>query len=138
MPLPVWDPPADIAFAEPFWNAARSGQCVIPRCSACGRWQWYPDDAGADCDGADLVWHVLPGTGTVYSHTTVRRSFLPGQRERAPFTIVLVDLDGAEGVRLVGNLAEGAEPRVGQRVRFGTQVDGDRIQPVFFPSESEE
>jgi len=137
MVLPVWDPPAEATFAEPFWAAAREGRCVLPRCSVCGDWQWYPDSAGPGCPGATYEWEELAGTGTVYTFTVVRRSFLPDQRDRAPYTVVLVELDGAAGVRLVGNLADGAEPRIGLRVRAGTDRDAatGHVQPVFRPIE---
>lgn len=134
MPLPIWDPP-ETPLTSPFWSAAREGRCVLPRSSATGRWLWYPDAAGADVPGATLEWVAVPGTGTVYSYATVRRSFLPEQPDLAPYTVLLVDLDDAAGVRLVGNLADGAETAVGARVRFGTQMVDERVHPVFYPME---
>lgn len=132
--LPVWDPPAE-PFATPFWDAARQGRCVLPQCSTCGRWLWYPDAAGPDCPGAEIHWKEIDGIGTVYSHTTVRRSFLPDQRNRAPFTVVLVDVDAAPGVRLVGNMPDGVTPKIGERVRFcARDIDG-RTHPIFVPLE---
>lgn len=136
MPLPVWDPPADDLIAAPFWEAARDGRCVLPRCSRCGRWLWYPDAAGPDCPGASIEWAEIDGRGTVYSFTIVRRSFLPDQRGRAPYAVVLVDLDAAPGVRLVGNLPDDVEPRIGQRVAFGVRTVEGRAHPVFEPLEA--
>jgi uncharacterized OB-fold protein len=96
---------------------------------------WYPDAAGPDCPGATIRWEPVDGTGTIYSHTTVRRSFLPGGRDRVPYTVVLVDMDAAPGVRLVGNMPDDANPAIGQRVRFTACDVGGRAHPVFVPVE---
>ena len=79
------------------------------------------------------VWETLPGTGTVYTHTTVRRPFPPStEPESLPLVVVLVEPDGAPGVRVVGNLIE-AEPQIGLRVALRVVDGDDRRQPVFAP-----
>jgi uncharacterized OB-fold protein len=138
VPVPVFDPPAEIGFATPFWDATADGHLRLPRCSACGQWQWYPDLAGADCAGAHLIWDDVEGTGIVYTFTVVRRSFLPDQRDVAPYTIILVELDGVEGLRLVANLADGIEPRIGMRVRATFPAVGSHAHPIFVPAEGPE
>jgi hypothetical protein len=85
--------------------------------------------------GAELTWHEVEGTGTVYTHTVVRRSFLPDQRDVAPFTIILVELDGVDGPRLVANLAAGVDPRIGMRVRPTFPTVGSHAHPVFVPAD---
>ena len=135
MTLPVWDPPQHLLTAGPFWDAVAEERCVLPRCSSCGAWQWYPETTGPDCPEGELEWVELAGTGFVYSYTIVRRSFLPGQAERAPYTIVLVELDGASGPRLVANFTEGEVPEIGQRVRLTTQFVDGRPRPIFTPTE---
>jgi uncharacterized OB-fold protein len=131
MGLPRWEPPIDDEWAAPFWAAINEQRLVLPRCSACGRWQWYPDDAGADCPGAELRWEPVSTTGTIHTMTTVERAFLPGGQGDVPYTVVFVDLDGVDGPRLVANLAEGTEAGIGDRVIAIFPTDGDRRRLVF-------
>jgi hypothetical protein len=48
---------------------------------------------------------------------------------------VIVEPDGAPGVRLVGDLAEDAVPAVGMRVAMAVVHVRDRVHPVFRPME---
>jgi uncharacterized protein len=126
-PAPQWP------LAKEFWAGMAVGELRLPRCPLCGAWQWYPNDAGTEC-GLECEWITLAGTGMVFTHTTVRRPFLPGQtRDEVPFTVALIEPDGAPGVRLAANLAPGVEPIIGMRVEFERiDVDG-RMHPVFVP-----
>jgi uncharacterized protein len=117
--VPEFAPPPDDPLLAPFWEAAGRGVVALPRCAVCHRWSWYPLD-GCPCghDG-DLEWRDLPGTGRIFTFTRVERAFLPSGGE-PPYTLVLVELDGAPGPRLVTVLVgEGsAEPQVGAAVRL--------------------
>jgi uncharacterized OB-fold protein len=129
MILPRFDPPS-IEMATPFWDGVAVGELRLPRCSVCDRWQWYPEAEGTDCTGGTLRWVRVPHTGTLYSHTTVHRSFLPGGREHVPYTIGMIDLDGVEGPRLVANLGGGTYA-VGDRVTASFVALGARRHLVF-------
>jgi len=139
--LPIFDPPelpAPVAerFA-PFWAAVEREALALPRCSACGRWQWYPEDGGPHCPDAELVWQDVATTGTLHARTRVHRSFLPTPEPIAdPFLVGLIELDGVEGVRLVANLTEdvnGRSPAIGDRVVARFAHLGHRRHPVFMP-----
>ena len=111
MGLPHSAPPVGDELSAPFWAAIEERRIVLPRCSVCGRWQWYPDEAGCDCPGATLRWEEVAPTGTVYTATRVERAFLPGGQADVPFTVAFIELDGVEGMRLVANLADGRRHR---------------------------
>jgi uncharacterized OB-fold protein len=130
MHVPLVEPPA-LDVAQPFWDAIEQRQLRLPRCSACGRFQWYPDDTGPDCDGAIYEWMSVPTTGVLHTFTRVHRAFLPGVENALPFTVGFVELDGVEGARLVALLREPPALTIGDRVE-ATFVDVDgRIRPVF-------
>ena len=132
--LPVFEPPSEVRVARPFWEAVHRQELVLPRCSVCGSWQWYPETAGTDCTGGTLEWRAVATTGTLYSRTTVRRSFLPGGRDRVPYVVGLVDLDGVDGPRIVVPLAEdAAELTIGARVSARFVVDRAPPLVVFGP-----
>lgn len=130
--VPDFPPRPDDPLSAPFWAAAARGVVALPGCPACGRWSWYPLD-GCPCghDG-ELAWHDLPGTGRIFTFTRVERAFLPTGGE-PPYTLVLVELDGAPGPRMVSVLVgEGcADPRIGADVRLApTRLDTHTL-PTF-------
>jgi uncharacterized OB-fold protein len=131
MGLPSWERPIDDDLAAPFWAAIDDQRIVLPRCSRCGRWQWYPDDAGADCPGAELQWVPVATTGTLHTMTTVERPFLPGGQADVPYTVVFVELDGVEGPRLVANLSDATNVGIGARVEAIFPKEGDRRRLLF-------
>jgi uncharacterized OB-fold protein len=62
----------------------------------------------------------LPGTGSVYTYTTVNYATSKEIRPQdLPYVVGLIELDGTGGCRLVGNLfgIDPAEVDVGLRVR---------------------
>jgi uncharacterized OB-fold protein len=128
--LPHFEPPDD-ELTRPFWEAVARSELRLPRCSVCGRWQWYPDSAGTECAGGRLEWVSVATTGRVHTLTTVRRGFLPGGRDDPPFAVALVELDGVDGVRLVANLDGDPLPGIGARVRARLDPLGSRLHPVF-------
>lgn len=132
MALPAFDCPPEISLGAPFWDGVAAGELRIARCSECGSWQWYPDDVGACHPGATYEWVPVAGTGSVFTFTTVRRSFLPGE-SKTPYVVGLIELDGVDGVRFVGNLAEGVDWAIGDRVRVTFESIGHRRHPVFVP-----
>jgi len=120
--------------AAPFWEGIDDGRLVLPRCSNCGRWQWYPDDAGADCPDGTIVWEEVARTGTVHTATRVERAFLPGGQADVPYSVAFIELDGVDGVRLVANLDDEAGIAIGDRVQASFVDVGDRHHLVFVPA----
>lgn len=128
--IPVYHPPTSPDFVVPFWEAVARRALALPRCSVCGKWQWYPEVGGTDCAGGTLAWEDVALTGTVYSFTRVHRSFLPKLGRIDPYLVGLIDLDGVEGPRLVVSLDESAL-QIGRRVRARFETVGDRLHPIF-------
>jgi uncharacterized protein len=133
MGLPHFEPPRDDDVAAPFWEGIDSEVVMLPRCSHCGRWQWYPDEAGADCPGATLVWEEVVPRGVIHTATRVERAFLPGGQADVPYVVAFVELDGVDGVRLVANVPDDVDVAIGDRVHASFVDFGDRKQLVFVP-----
>jgi len=104
MPLPRPDHDT-----QPFWDAAREGRYVVPRCSACGRGHWPPAPMCPHCHaGADaLAWVESPGRGTVYSWVVANHPVAEVLVDQVPYVIALIDVE--DGVRVVGNVV-GCDP----------------------------
>jgi uncharacterized protein len=120
--------------AAPFWDATRRGSLVLPWCVACERPFWYPRAVCPRCLGDTVEWREATGDGVVYAASV---QHLPGpgrDSSDGPYVVVLVDL--AEGVRVMGNVSECApgEVHVGIHVRVTWQSLSDgRKLPQFAP-----
>ncbi|HVW43663.1 MAG TPA: OB-fold domain-containing protein [Amycolatopsis sp.] len=120
--------------SEGFWDACRRAELTVQCCRFCGHYQHPPRVGCANCQGDDLYWARVPGTGVVYSYTIVHHG-IGELAAYVPFTIVVVELDES-GTRLVSNLV-GVPPdsvTVGLRVMVTWQDTGEFVIPRFRPA----
>ena len=111
----------------PFWQAADEGRYLVKKCQSCGQVDHYPRDICPFCLSADTVWQDSPGTGVVYSFSTM------GQGDAA-YTMAYVTLD--EGVTVMSNLVDcdPAQVSIGQKVCVVfTPTEGGHAVPMFTP-----
>lgn len=130
--LPALAPTVTLETA-PFWDAAKDGRLVLPRCDVCATVIWYPRQFCPECGGHDVSWFDATGTGTVYSFSVVRKGQGPF-RDAAPYVLAYVELD--EGPRMMTNVVgcDPADVHVGQRVEvtFAPTENGPAL-PRFRP-----
>jgi uncharacterized OB-fold protein len=99
-----WTLPAVTPFNRDWFT---SGEIAIQTCAACGTLQHPPEEICHVCGSMAFASTVLPGTGTVYSYTVVHHSVAGALDAAVPYTVVLVSLDAAPDLRVVGNLVDG-------------------------------
>lgn len=118
--------------SEVFWEGCRAGELMVPRCSACGRLNWFPRSMCRYCSSTQLEWTRLSGAGTVYSFSVVER---PASEDLPPrYVLALVDLD--EGIRMMAHIVGADAPtvQIGMRVAVDFQPLGQEpALPVFKP-----
>lgn len=85
----------------PFFTA---GSLQIQVCEDCGHAQHPPDDLCYACQGTNLGFHAMPGTGRVESAVLVHHPIHPALKERVPYVVVVVAVDGAPGCNVLGNV----------------------------------
>ena len=99
-PLPQITP-----ITQPFWEGARAGKLVMPRCRECGSWVWCPRPLCGECGSNDLEWKELSGRGKIFAFTVIREvvgSALRGFGPDIPYVTAWVDLE--EGPRFCSNV----------------------------------
>ncbi len=98
------------------------------RCAACGRVDTPRRAVCSGCLASRLESIAIPGNGVVASFTTIRRA--PTQfRDRAPYDVVVVDLDA--GLRVTGRLDPQSLPAcVGARVHLLSAEGSDTVFAV--------
>ena len=104
---------------------AQAVSLAMLRCADCGRLDTPMRPVCAGCLGTSLVPTAVPGMGSVASFTLVRRA--PSAfRERAPYTVVVVDLHA--GPRITGRMApEAPSVRIGATVRAISAEGADTV-----------
>ena len=108
--LPALDPTIQDD-AAPFWEGTAEHRLVLPRCTRCDTFIWYPRGYCPACSSFDIDWVEVPGTGTVYSFSIPRRG-QGAYKDVAPYVLAYVELDGpgdAPGPRIITNIV-GCEP----------------------------
>jgi len=123
LPKPLPDR-TDIDNGE-FWAGTDRGELLVKQCSACSRHHWPPRLGCPYCGAGDLKWVAVDPRGSVFSWTVVHRSQTAGFDADTPYAVVLVELDAAKGVRMIGNLV-GAPP---DKLKGGLAVEA-----VFTPA----
>jgi uncharacterized OB-fold protein len=101
LPTPV---PARDGLDTAYWEGTRRHELWVQRCNACQTWQWGPEWICHHCHSFDVGWAEVEPTGRIYSW---ERPWHPVNRvlsAACPYTVLLVELPQAGGVRMVGNL----------------------------------
>jgi uncharacterized OB-fold protein len=93
---------------QPFWDAAKRHELVIPRCPSCNRYFWYPREACPHCLQPGWEWAAVSGKGRLHTFTIVRQPAHPAFNLDVPYVYAVVQLD--EGVRMISNVVECAIP----------------------------
>lgn len=85
-----------------FWLAALRGEVAVCACARCGAVLHLPRAYCSDCGSWTVEWKVVAPTATVVSWTVAEHQV--HQAFPVPYTVVLIELDDAPGVRLAGYL----------------------------------
>jgi uncharacterized OB-fold protein len=81
-----------------------AGRLLLPACARCAAVQFPPEDACRRCGAFEFATRESAGRGRVESVAIVHHAVHPRLRPHVPYAVVLVALDDAPGVRLVGNV----------------------------------
>ncbi|MDF3337496.1 OB-fold domain-containing protein [Mycolicibacterium septicum] len=119
--------PGEDGLDGPHWDALCEGVLKIQRCGQCHHWIWSPRPICPSCHSLDTRWEAVAPVGTVYSWTRTWQPFTPESTGHLPYVVVLVELPGADGARVVGVLADADDvtPTIGAPVRGSIEFPPD-------------
>lgn len=83
-----------------------SGALAVQRCTSCGHLQHPPEEICRACSAMGFDVQVLAPHATVHSYTVVHYAATPALATSVPYVIVLVSIDDAQQLRVVGNLVD--------------------------------
>lgn len=129
-------PPIDEENA-PFWEAARRGELSVQRCRDSGRLIFPPRSHSPWGSHREPEWVTVSGRGSVWSFVFPHPPLLPYFAERAPYNVIVVELEEDPSVRLVGNLVAGEGETDIAAIDPAAIEIGTRVRVVFDPGEEE-
>ncbi len=119
LPKPI---PSSEGLGKEFWAATLEHKLVIQRCADCRHWQWGPEIICRACGGEQLGYESVEPAGEIYSWQRCWYPVHPALKETVPYLVVMVELDSAPGVRLIGNLVGDGQQSL---------AVGDRVTALF-------
>lgn len=129
LPLPA---PSRDGVDAPFWEGTRSHELRVQHCPACGAFQWGPEFCCHRCLRFDPDWVVVEPHGRVHGWTRSWHPTHPALAGHGPYLVAVVELPGAGGVRMIGNVVGDPEApiAVGQPVEAAFEDHDDATPPV--------
>ena len=92
--------------AREWWQHVKDHKLVVQRCTQCGAYRHSPVPICSQCRSFDYAWAPVSGKGTVYSYTIAHHPPSPAMAHLVPYNVVVVELEDADQVRMVGNLID--------------------------------
>ncbi|MFA7586425.1 MAG: OB-fold domain-containing protein [Novosphingobium sp.] len=109
----------------PFFTAARDHRLVYRHCRDCGRGIHIPSQTCKHCGSLETEWREASGRGQLFSWTVTRNPTHPAYP--VPYTIVVVSLEEAPDVRLIGRIDGAAELEAGQPMQVWFDDVGEGV-----------
>ena len=129
---PIPDPEQYIT--KPFWDGAKAGKLMLPRCTTCNKVHFYPRAICPFCHSTDLEWIEASGEGFIHTFAVQHRAF-GGWAEEAPFVTAYIDLK--EGDRIF-TVLRGVDPNapdlkwIGMKVKVEFEEASDEVSIPFW------
>ncbi|MDH6518391.1 putative OB-fold protein [Streptomyces sp. SAI-208] len=118
--------PVKDATSAPFWQYAAQGELRVQACADCGEVRFPPRPCCPHCQSFGTQWRPVSGRGRIWSWVVPHPPLLPDYAAQAPYNVIVVELEEAPRIRLVGNLVTAAGARLDSldpgRIRIGARV----------------
>ncbi len=129
---PIPDPEQYIT--KPFWDGAKEGKLMLPRCTTCNKVHFYPRAICPFCHSTNLEWIEASGEGYVHTFAVQHRAF-GGWAEETPFVTAYIDMK--EGDRIF-TVLRGVDPNapdlawIGRKVKVEFDKASDEVSIPFW------
>ncbi len=88
--------------AKPYWDGARQGKLMIPKCESCGKPFFYPRVLCPSCGSRSITWIQASGRGRLHSFEIAHQILNKAFKVKTPVVLAMVELE--EGPRMLTNL----------------------------------
>jgi uncharacterized OB-fold protein len=87
-----------------FWAGCAEQRLLIRRCTTCEAPSWPPRPLCPFCGSDAVCWSEVEPAGKLFSWTVVHRTPLPAFAPLTPYAVAVVELDRAQGVRVLARM----------------------------------
>jgi uncharacterized protein len=123
--------------SAPYWAALAQGRLELQHCRDCGHWTWPARPICSGCQGDDLVWEPVAGSGEVHSWIVTHQVYAPAFADQVPYTIALVRLDEQHDILIPGPLVSDVEVHQGLRVHAVPEHVTDAVGQLTWKADVE-
>ena len=119
---------------KPFWDGAKAGKLMLPRCVTCNKVHFYPRAICPFCHSTDLEWIEASGEGYVHTFAVQHRAF-GGWAEEAPFVTAYIDLKEGDRMFTVLRGVDALQPDlawIGRKVRVEFEEASEEVSIPFW------
>ena len=110
-----------------FFEYCNKRELRFQRCSKCEWWRHMPRESCEKCGSFEWSWERSSGKARLFSWTTIHRALHPSFVDDVPYTVVIVEMEDEEGVRLATRLIDVADDELKLDLRL--EVDFEEISP---------
>src|SRR5699024_6442561 len=96
-PIPIIDNDSEF-----FWKQCYKGKLMLPYCTSCKQYHFYPRILCPHCMSDNIMWKRSEGIGRVHTFTIVRRAPITAFKQDVPYVVAIIELN--EGPRMMSNL----------------------------------
>ena len=114
----------------PFWEGTLRGELRIQACGKCGRLRFPARPMCPYCRSTDVTWKATSGRGSIWSFVVPHPPLLPAYQAVAPYNVIVVELEDAPGIRLVGNLVSSEDGSINEVDPESIRI-GEPVRVVF-------
>jgi uncharacterized OB-fold protein len=129
-PIPQPDP----LVAKPYWDGAKEGKLMLPRCTTCNRVHFYPRVICPYCHSTDIEWFEASGEGYLYTFAVQHRAGM-GWGEETPFVTAYIDLKEGDRVFTVLRGVDATKPeeiKIGAKCRIEWDEATEEVHIPFW------
>ncbi len=129
-PIPQPDP----LVAKPYWDGAKEGKLMLPRCTTCNRVHFYPRVICPYCHSTDIEWFEASGEGFLYTFAVQHRAG-PGWGQETPFVTAYIDLKEGDRVFTVLRGVDATKPeeiKIGAKCRIEWDEATEEVHIPFW------
>ena len=112
-PIPDPDPTNQV-----FFDGAREGKLMLPRCTTCNKVHFYPRIICPYCHSSQIEWFEASGTGFIHTYAVQHIAF-GGWADETPYVTAHIDL--TEGDRIF-TVLRGVDPEKPEEIEIGARV----------------
>ena len=113
-----------------FWEGTKEGELRVQACASCGRLRHPPRPMCPSCRSVAREWRRMSGKATVWSFIAPHPPLLAPYAERAPYNVVVVELEEEPTIRFVGNLVTTPDGEIDE-VDPATIRIGEPVEAIF-------